>query len=672
MGATGRVADAKRIAVDMTEETLPARAQLSLAIADELAPGSTPESSSHSILSERDRGETAVQLADDGAALDRDVVVRWQAAGDAVKTTLAQARPATGDKHADHGYGLLTLLPPLGHQPSDEVARDVIVLIDTSGSMHGEPIEQARRVSLALIDTLGARDSLTMIEFSMQPRRWRDKPSRATDAAKADAAKWLKELRASGGTEMHSAIIAALDSMRGDAQRQVVLISDGLIGFEDEIVGAVLERCPNGSRVHCVGVGSAVNRSLTGAASRAGRGYEAIVGIGEDPERIAQRLVARTAAPIVVDLELSGSALSEHAPMKLPDLFGGSPALISLKLDPRGGELCVRGLTPKGPWECQLQVAPMSEGEGDPAVTALYGREAVADLEMLRATGRDVDERVTALGLSFQIATRLTSWVAVSSEVTVDPSKPTRRETMPHQLPHGMSVEGLGLRAAQPPLMRSLSLSAPMAARAPAAPPAAYGAPPPPPGMGAPPPGPPPPPAAAPAPPPPPQARQRRTGARKAEEPSVLSEGAADAPADFDDEMALEAPMEAAEQEAAQPPRRSRGIARRLIDGVRDMFGGGADELQFSGRVALQKDDLLVIEIDIATDCSWQPSTITIELSDGSLLDVEVDHDKTTAAGNVSAGQTVRLALRWTGGELVGTPKHVRLDSAGTNIDVTL
>jgi len=578
-------------------------------------------------------------LAEASAALDRDVVVRWQAASDAVKTTLEQARPAKG-KHSEHGYGLLTLLPPLGHQPSDEVARDVIVLIDTSGSMHGEPIEQARRVSLALIDTLGARDSLTMIEFSMQPRRWRNKPSRATDEAKADAAKWLKNLRASGGTEMHSAIIAALDSMRGDAQRQVVLISDGLIGFEDEIVGAIFERCPKGSRVHCVGVGSAVNRSLTSAASRAGRGYEAIVGIGEDPERIAVRLVARTAAPIVVDLELSGSALVACAPQKLPDLFGGSPVLIGLKLDPRGGELLIRGLTPKGVWECRLEVAPSVADAGDPAITALYGREAVADLEMLRATGRHVDEAVTAIGMDFQIATRLTSWVAISEEVTVDPSQPTRRETMPHQLPYGMSVQGLGLRAAGAPLMRAMSMAMP------AGPPASFGAPPPP--------------GAA---PPPPQAARRPAPVSRSRR--LLADEPSDGPADE-----LEADFEEEELSALEQPK-ERGLVRRVIDAVGDMLGS-REQLALNGRVVLQKDGLLVIEIDITSACSWDPSEVSLELADGSMLDVNIARDKTTASGELSPGQTVRLALRWTGGALVGTPRCVLLDSANIAIEVTL
>src|SRR5208282_3652066 len=135
------------------------------------------------------------------------------------------------------------------------------------------------------------------------------------------------------------------------------------------------------SRLHTVGVGSAVNRSLTGPAARAGHGVEVILGLGEDPERAAARIVARTQAPLLVDLALGGSALVDHAPAKLPDLFAGAPALLGVALRPEGGELKVRGRTPEGSWEQRIHVPASTEGQGNQAVVALFGREAVEDLE---------------------------------------------------------------------------------------------------------------------------------------------------------------------------------------------------------------------------------------------------------------------------------------------------
>ncbi len=111
--------------------------------------------------------------------------------------------------------------------------------------------------------------------------------------------RWLARLQAGGATEMREGIREALRALRADAQRQVVLVTDGQIGFEAEVVAEILATLPAGSRVHTVGVGSAVNRSLTGPAARAGRGLEVVIGLGEDPERAAAALCARTAAPLV-------------------------------------------------------------------------------------------------------------------------------------------------------------------------------------------------------------------------------------------------------------------------------------------------------------------------------------------------------------------------------------
>ena len=123
--------------------------------------------------------------------------------------------------------------------------------------------------------------------------------------------------------------------------------------------------------------------------------------------------------------------------------------LVSARLRSEGGGLVVRGRAPAGPWEARVSVPAAQPGSGDPAVTALYAREIVEDLETDLAAGApapEIDPAVEKLGLEFGIATRLTSWVAISEEPSVDPRQPARRVRMPQELPYGMSAEGLGLR----------------------------------------------------------------------------------------------------------------------------------------------------------------------------------------------------------------------------------
>lgn len=445
-GAQGRVPDAARTEVPVAEG--PASPTLALALTVHGATG-RPESPTHAVALQEDAGAWRVALAEGrGVALDRDLVVRWRASAPAVGLTLA-AHLAEGGPLSGRAFGLVTVVPPAAEARPRPVPRDLVVLVDASGSMHGEPLDQARRVVGALVDSLGEEDTLELISFASAPARWRRGPVPATAAHRAEAQRWLARLRASGGTEMREGIRQALRGLRAEAQRQVVLVTDGLIGFEQEVVAELRAALPEGSRVHTVGVGSAVNRSLTGPAARAGRGLEVIVGLGEDPERAAAALRARTAAPLVTGLRLSGTALRASAPERLPDLFAGAPALVGVELDPAGGTLVVHGHTAGGPFERALSVPPAAPG--DAAVAALFGRERVEDLETARAAGEDVgalDAEVEALGLAFQLSTRLTAWVAVSAEAAVDPSRPTRREEVPQRLPYGMSAEGLGLRGA--------------------------------------------------------------------------------------------------------------------------------------------------------------------------------------------------------------------------------
>lgn len=447
VGASAPVPDADKLEVAVAEHGVAARLSLALRVRDALA--GQPQSPSHGLQITSEDGAAEVALVEEGGArLDRDVVVRWPVAAGAVGAALDVGRPSKSSS----AYGLLTLVPPL---PEAQAAlpRDLILLLDTSGSMAGVPLAQLQRTSLALLATLTERDTLEMIEFSSKPRRWKRSAVRVDGRARAEAEAWLHALSAGGGTEMVSGMLEALTPLSAESQRQVILMTDGYIGAETHVIAEVMRKLPHGAcRVHVVGVGSAVNRSLTGGVARAGGGVEVIIAPDEEPESVVRDLLARTAAPLVTGVEVRGAALLAHAPANPPDLFAGAPALLGLELRPEGGPLEVTGRTAAGPWRVTVQVPPCAAGGGNGALAPLFGREAVEDLEVARTISPDkhaeLDEAIESLGLELQISTRLTTWVAVSQEITVDPSSPGRREVMPSELPHGVSAEGLGLRSA--------------------------------------------------------------------------------------------------------------------------------------------------------------------------------------------------------------------------------
>jgi Ca-activated chloride channel family protein len=680
LGEPGRIADASRVTQDVAEGSLAARVALSLTLRDVLAAGRAPESPSHAVDTLRDGAALRVQLGDAaGARLDRDVVVRWRVATPAVGLALDTGRAGFAEAH-----GLLTIVPPQLDGGRQAVPRDLIVLLDTSGSMQGEPLAQAVRVTSALVDTLRAGDQLELIEFSSNARRWKRAPVAATEAVRRDAIAWLSKLRASGSTEMRTGILEAMASLRPGAQRQIVLVTDGAIGFESQVVAAICDKLPASSRLHTVGVGSGVNRSLTGPAARAGHGVEVIIGLGEDPERAAARIVARTTAPLVVDLALGGSALLDHAPTKLPDLFAGAPALISVALRATGGELVVRGRTSEGAWEQRLAVDAVPPREGNRAVVALFGREAVEDLETRLAAGgdaREIDARIERLGVDFQIATRLTSWVAVSEDRTVDPADPVRRERMPHELPYGVSAEGLGLRTPSggPALAgaafgapMSASIGAPAAFRARMAVPAGGL----PPGLGG-------------------SAKvdlEARLGKTQAAAPLGAPPPAASAPS--------RAGSTGAPPPAPPPPPviAAPSVApksRSLLGAIRDFFGGRDDDAggpsdaaplpaapattkggggrTLRGRIALLREGEIVIEVFAdAAALEWVLSgEAQVTLADGRVVTATVDLARTTKAGTIAQGAAARLALVLPAGAAQGVAS-ITVEISGEAVIITV
>ena len=664
LGAPGTVPDAERISVDVAERGVPARLFFDLLIADRLVEGRQPESPAHALRARADGAALRVTLTvEGGVALDRDVVVRWPVARPAVGLDLITARPAEGTPLAARGYGLLTLVPPLGGAQGARWPRDLIVLLDTSGSMAGEPLAQARRIVAALIDTLGDNDRLELIAFASAPERWQPGPVAASAKMRQAALAWLAKRQASGGTEMRSGILEALAPLRADAQRQIVLVTDGQIGNEGEIVATIHRTLPPGSRVHTVGVGEAVNRSLTRPVARSGRGVELVLGLGEDPERAARRLVACTAAPLVVGLDMEGSALLHHAPRRMPDLYAAAPALVALCLKPEGGELRVRGQVPGGVWEERLTVPPIAARTGPPAVMTLLGRERVEDLELelhldeTRAEERKrIEAKIQEIGLQFQIATRFTSWVAVSEETTVDPQAPLRRERMPHALPQGMSAAGLGLRSAaaapalqqdgwsrRPPVSGPLDESDPLlevlqGAVAPE-----------------------------------PQQDHELEGMllRESLDESFGESSAGDEDVDWESMLGEgevlgwtdDSEDDSDRGRPAVPAQRGSWIAT-----------GASQERRLRGRVVLRKGQTLVIEVTVSEAFDWRPEGEVMALTSAGQTwsGVSVVVEQSTRAGRIAPGQSFRLTLTVPESEaLQATAIHLARDEELCIIELT-
>ncbi len=391
-GEPGRVPDAEALDVDRADGTgTPVRLELDLVVADGAPGRAALRSPSHEVVCAQaeNGGGTRVTLASP-SRLDRDLVVRWAAAGGTVAARLTEGKGLAGD---DGRYGVLTLTPPAA--PRAAFARDLSILIDASGSMTGRPIEQAKSIAEALLLDLRAGDQFELLAFASDVIRLTPRApfaamftaasaaTAATPRAIEDAVRAVRALRAGGATEMVGAMVEALAPLREEAQRQVIVLTDGEIGFESEILRQVRDRLPAGSRLHMVGIGSAPNRTLMRGAARAGRGLELLVAPTDDAAAAARRLRSATAAPVLTGVVVEGSAVLGTAPAAPRDVFAGQPALVAVELRKEGGRIVIRGRLAgtSGEWTQTIEVPPLAEEE------ALGGAGTAKDGESAESAG---------------------------------------------------------------------------------------------------------------------------------------------------------------------------------------------------------------------------------------------------------------------------------------------
>ena len=450
-GAPGRVSDQEALSPDRgATGAIPTKVQLTLTIADEFADSAW--SPSHRVQSAPD---ATVTFAHD-EALDRDVVVRWAAASNEVGVHMVEGAGLSGD---DGRYALVTVVPPT--QPAAVYRRDLTVLLDSSGSMGGLPLELAKVVVGDLLRSLAPGDRFELLAFSNVMIPLAPKLTTIDERSLDNALAKLAAQQAGGGTEMASAVTEALKSTDAEAQRQVVLVTDGDISFEHEVVGRITAQ--RNVRLHVVGVGHVPNRTLTQQAAAAGRGLELLVASHADASAAARRLIAGTASPVLTQVALGGTAPTGQVPAQLRDVFAGQPLLFAVELSPAGGSFELKGSLAgaDAPWSHAVHVPPAATPNGLALTTlplgALYGRERVARLELDRAGsgyGRHVpdhQERISAFDAAIErtamrhrIVSRRTSLVAIAEEPSVDPRAPRRRERLAVEVPAGVSAEGVG------------------------------------------------------------------------------------------------------------------------------------------------------------------------------------------------------------------------------------
>ncbi len=386
-------------------------------------------SPSHAMHIQRFGPELVASL--DSVSPGRDVVVRWRTATD---------EPVVGFLVAgDHA--LLTLEPPRRSRLEERVPRELVWVVDQSGSMSGAPLELTKRAMLAALELLDERDSFTVIGFSKTLRAWSDGPVPATRSNRDRAAAWVSDLVAGGGTRLDRAVSAALQ-MPGDLGRQrvVVFVTDGAISFEDQVYDEIIAADTDATLV-TVGVGSAPHRGLLDELAELGGGRSIVLPLDADAEPAMEALMVALDRPVMTAAHLrwSGWQPEEVWPRRLPDLHVEEPTYVVLRLGGvDGGPVWFDGSV--GPDRVQRVLYPQFV-DAERALRSSFGHAKVTDLYRRARRGLvpDVDALVLQTALEYAIVTPTTSFVAIEQGQVRNPGGQRVVRGSTTRLPDGVS-----------------------------------------------------------------------------------------------------------------------------------------------------------------------------------------------------------------------------------------
>ncbi len=346
-----------------------------------------------------------------------------------------------GETWKGEDYALIMLMPPaataLHYQP-----REVIYVIDTSGSMGGTSIAQARDALRFAIGQLAPQDRFNVIRFSSKARALFRQSMPADSSHRDHALAFVKSLSAGGGTEIGKALDLALDpdaDRRAAADgylRQVVFVTDGSVGNEEALFEKISRELGQ-TRLFTVGIGSAPNDWFMRKAAEFGRGTFTHIGADHMIEERMQALLERIARPALQDIEIDGPAGAEVSPQRIRDLYAGEPVLVRARLAAPGGEFCVSATRAAVPWEQRLS---LQNTRHNPGVAALWGRgriEALMDSLVTGADAASVRADVITLALNHHLVSRYTSLVAVDRTPNRAPGTLMNTAQVRSDRPHG-------------------------------------------------------------------------------------------------------------------------------------------------------------------------------------------------------------------------------------------
>ncbi|MDZ7968341.1 MAG: VIT domain-containing protein [Nostoc sp. DedSLP03] len=443
-GDTDQVPDASRITPPVVPEGMRSRHNINVTVEiDAGLPISEVCSPSHQLKIEHSGQIVRIKLAGEDTIPNKDLILRYQVSGQETQSTVLIQADDRG------GHFAIYLIPALEYSTDEIVPKDVVFLVDTSGSQSGDPLWKCQELMRRFINGLNPNDTFTIIDFSDRVRQLSPTPLPNTPENRAKAIAYINNLQADGSTEMLSGIRTAINFPTPAGRlRSVVLLTDGYIGNENEILAEVQQHLQPANRLYSFGVGSSVNRFLLNRIAEIGRGISQIIRHDEPTEEVAEKFYRQINNPVLTNIQIFWQGDTESPviyPKVAPDLFCEQPlVLFGRKQDRVGGNLQISGIAAGGKhYEKTFNL--IFEETGNLAVAQLWGRARIKDLmnQMVSFETKASVEAVTETALTYQLLSQYTAFVAVSDDVRVEPGSEYLSMQVPVEMPEAVSYEGV-------------------------------------------------------------------------------------------------------------------------------------------------------------------------------------------------------------------------------------
>ena len=437
-GDTDRVPDGSRISPPVTPEGTRAGHDLSLEVKLDSggALGDVVCATHQCNVDKAAPGRAVVRLQDRATIPNKDFVLRYALAGAKMPDAVLTHAGSRGN------FFSIVLQPPQRVSTAEIMPKELVFVLDTSGSMSGFPIEKAKETIRLALSGLHSTDTFNLITFAGDTSVLFPAPVPATYENLEAAKRFLAGKQGRGGTEMMKAIVTALAPSDSQAHMRIVcFLTDGFVGNEDEIISEV--RLHPQARVFSFGIGTSVNRYLLDKMAEAGRGEVEYVGPQDDGSAAAKRFYERVRDPLLTDItiEWNGLPVADVYPARLPDLFSAKPLVVTGRYTAAAsGTLRIRGKLAGAPFERTVTMNLPAAAPSHDVLAMLWARAKVDHLTHVPAA--QSREEITRLGLKFGLLTQYTSFIAVDESRSVE-GGPARRVEVPVEMPAGVSYEAV-------------------------------------------------------------------------------------------------------------------------------------------------------------------------------------------------------------------------------------